>query len=269
MIPGIGPAIEPILATVLEPRVTDVTEQSLNGREFTLLSAEEDEAKRLGIILVGGSDLTVVITDPKKPVGQVRVLSNGKNNVIYFDNAIWDGHLQASVRMLGSNCLCFFNDIGGGYVAISDLLMRGDTQLLYWGIGASAVSVSMEIEGTGRCFAIGDDALISNDVWIRNYDMHSVHDLSSGRQINREAVSTVLERHVWLGQDALLLSCERIGMGTIVGARSLVKGEIPPRVLVGGIPARVLREGTSWGRHPYGMTAAERRAIGLSERPGA
>src|SRR5690348_9614611 len=90
MIPGIGTAIEPILAAVLDPRVTDITEQSLNGRQFTLLSAAEDEAKRLGIILVGGSDLTVVITDPTKPIGQVRILSNGKNNVIYFDNASWE-----------------------------------------------------------------------------------------------------------------------------------------------------------------------------------
>jgi carbonic anhydrase/acetyltransferase-like protein (isoleucine patch superfamily) len=268
MIPGLGSTIEPILAAVLDPRVTDVTEQVLSDRQFTLLSAEEEEAKRLGILLVGGSDLTVVLTDPTRPVGQVRVLSNGKNNVIYFDNAIWKGQFQASVRMLGSDCVCFFNDIGSGYVAITDLFMRGDTQLLYWGIGASAVSVCMEIEGTGRCFAIGDDGLISNGVWIRNYDMHSVHDLASGKQINRDAVSTVLERHVWLGQDALLLGCERIGMGTIVGARSLVKGEIPPRSLVAGTPARVIREATSWGRHPYGMTAAERRAIGLSEGPG-
>ena len=267
MIPGLGTTIEPILAAVLDPRVTDVTEQTLSGRQFTLLSGDE-EAKRLGILLVGSSDLTVVITDPDRPVGNVRVLSHGKNNVIYFDNANWEGQFQASVRMLGSDSVCFFNDIGGGYVAISDLLMRGDAQLLYWGVGASAVSVSMEIEGTGRCFAIGDDALISNGVWIRNYDMHSIHDLRSGRQVNRDAVSTVLERHVWLGQDALLLGCERIGMGTIVGARSLVKGEIPPRTLVAGTPARVIREGTSWGRHPYGMTAAERRAIGLSEPPG-
>jgi len=62
-------------------------------------------------------------------------------------------------------------------------------------------------------------------------------------------------------------SRERIGMGTIVGARSIVKGEVPPRVLVAGAPARVIREGTSWGRHPYGMTAAERRSIGIADPP--
>jgi len=66
MIPGLGTTIEPILAAVLDPRVTDVTEQTLSGRQFTLLSGDE-EAKRLGILLVGSSDLTVVITDPDRP----------------------------------------------------------------------------------------------------------------------------------------------------------------------------------------------------------
>jgi carbonic anhydrase/acetyltransferase-like protein (isoleucine patch superfamily) len=267
MIPAIGVATEPILAAALDPRVTDVTEASLSGREYTLLSADDEQAKRLGIFFAGGPELTIVLTDPTRPLGQIRVLSGGKNNVMYFDNATWGAAFSASIRILGSECVTFFNDIGDGYVAITDLLMRGDSQLLYWGAGATAVSVSMEIEGTNRSYVIGDDALISNDVWIRNYDMHSIHDLGSGKQINRPAVSTVIERHVWLGQDALLLSCERIGMGTIVGARSVVKGKVPPRVLVAGTPGRVIREGTSWGRHPYGMTNAERHAIGVTEVP--
>jgi carbonic anhydrase/acetyltransferase-like protein (isoleucine patch superfamily) len=268
MIPGIGVVTEPILAAALDPRVTDVTEELLNGRDFTLLSGEDEEAKQLGIVFTGGPELTIVVTDPARRLGQIRVQTLGKNNVMFFDNATWEGNFNASIRMLGSESITFFNDIGDGYVLISDLLMRGDNQLLFWGTGATAVSVSLEIEGTGRSYVIGDDALISNGVWIRNYDMHSIHDLGSGRQINRSAVSTVIERHVWLGQDALLLSCERIGMGSIVGARSIVKGEVPPRVLVAGAPARVIRDGTSWGRHPYGMTANERRAIGLTERPG-
>ena len=267
MIPGIGAATEAILAAVLEPLVTDLSDASLDNREFTLLSAEEDEAQRLGIRFNGGPELTIVVTDPTRPLGDIRVQTGGKNNVMFFDNARWGGNCHASIRMLGDDCLIFFNDIGDGYVAIPDLLMRSHNQLLYWGIGATAVGISMEIEGEGRSFVIGDDALISNGVWIRNYDMHSLHDLGTGVQISRPACDTVLERHVWLGQDALLMSCERIGMGTVVGARALLKGYAPPRVVMAGTPARVVREGTSWGRHPYGMTAEERVSIGLPGQP--
>jgi carbonic anhydrase/acetyltransferase-like protein (isoleucine patch superfamily) len=271
MIPGIGVVTEAVLAAALDPRATDLTEAALTNREFTLLSAEEDDAARLGIRFAGGPELTIVVTDPTRKLGEIRVQTGGKNNVMFFDNANWGGNCYATIRMLGTECVTFFNDIGDGYVAIPDLLMRSHNQLLYWGIGATAVGISMEIEGEGRSFVIGDDALISNGVWIRNYDMHSMFDLGfdpgqdrgAPVQISRPPCDTVIERHVWLGQDALLMSCERIGMGTIVGARALLKGQAPPRVVMAGTPARVIREGVSWGRHPYEMTAAELQSIGM------
>jgi hypothetical protein len=49
--------------------------------------------------------------------------------------------------------------------------------------------------------------------------------------------------------------------------RALVKGTVPPRVVVAGTPARVIREGVSWGRSNNGMTTAERTAIGLPALP--
>jgi carbonic anhydrase/acetyltransferase-like protein (isoleucine patch superfamily) len=269
MIPGIGVATEAILAAALDARVTDLVEESLNDREFTLLSADEDDAQRLGIRFAGGPELTIVVTDPSRPLGEIRVQTGGKNNVMFFDNATWGGNCHANIRMLGTESVTFFNDIGDGYVAIPDLLMRSHNQVLYWGIGATAVGISMEIEGEGRSFVIGDDALISNGVWIRNYDMHALHDLGTGAQISRPPCDTVIERHVWLGQDALLMSCERIGMGTIVGARALLKGHAPPRVVMAGTPARVIREAVSWGRHPYGMTGEERVSIGMPKLPEA
>ena len=276
MIPGISTVMEGLLARCLQEPITDLRPEGLNARQITLFAASDPEAQRLGIEFNGGPDLTIAVTDPNRRIGTVRVQTGGANSLMFFDNAdrpatargpatSWAGNLQASIRMLGPDCLCFFNAIGAEYVALENVLMRSDTQLLYWGIGASAVGLSIELEGSGKAVLIGDDALISNGVWIRNYDMHSMHDLRSAIQINKPAENTVLERHVWLGQDALLLGCRRIGRGSIVGARALVKGTIPSRVAVGGIPARVLRDEVSWGRHPYEMSDAERLAIGRPE----
>ena len=269
MIPCINPDMEARLAACLEPSVTDLLPDSLVAREFTLLAAHEAAAQSLGIEFAGGPELAVVVTDPTRRLGNIRVQTGGKNGVLFFDNATWAGNFTANIRMLGADSVVFFNDIGDGYVVIEELLMRSHGQLLFWGAGTTAVGVSMEIEGTDRSFIIGDDGLISNGVWVRNYDMHSVHDLRSGAQINRPAENTVIERHVWLGQDSLLLSCLRVGMGGIIGARSLVKGKTPPRAAIAGTPARVIREEVSWGRHPYGMTAAERRSIGMPDLPEA
>jgi hypothetical protein len=268
MIPGISSDAEARLIGLLDPRVTDLREDSLINREFTLLSTADEEARRLGVHAVG-ADVTVVVTDPSRKLGDIRVQAGGRNNTLFFDNLNWGASFFASIRILGSDSVLFFNDIGDAYVSLQDIYLRSDSQFLFWGTGGSAVGCSMEIEGVGQGVVIGDDALISAGVWIRNYDMHAIHDLRTGTRINRPPVVTVLERHVWLGQDAMLHSTERVGMGAIVGARALVKGSVPPRVVVAGTPARIIREGTSWGRHTYGMIGAERVAIGLPELPEA
>ncbi len=132
---------------------------------------------------------------------------------------------------------------------------------MFWGYGSTAVSFGLiEVEGQGYSFAVGDDALISSGVVMRNFDMHSIVDLATGHRLNNP-VNTVIEQHVWLGQDAYMLGCERIGYGSIIGARAFVKGVIPPKSIAAGMPARVLATNRSWGRSPGGMTAGEAALI--------
>ena len=261
MIPGLSLAIEQALLAALHPAVTDLTADSFASCDFSIFDGGDAEAQALGITASGA--LTVVVTDPDRPLGTIRVQSGGTDNVLFFDNRGWGGNMYASIRILGSGSLVFFCDVGEQYVALPDIYLRSNDQLMFWGRGASAVGCSMELDGTASATVIGDDALISGGVWIRNHDMHAVHDLATGAMIGRPSVNTVLERHVWLGQDAMLHQVERIGMGAIVGAKSFVKGRVPPRVAVAGTPARVIRHDVSWGRDLTGMTAAERASIGL------
>ena len=47
---------------------------------------------------------------------------------------------------------------------------------------------------------------------------------------------------VWLGAGCVVLPGVTIGRGTIVGAGSVVVGDLPPMCLAAGVPARVLRQ---------------------------
>lgn len=265
MIPGISADMEARLLDQLDPRVTDLREDSLHDREFTLLDTAE--ARRLGVQSIGGGEITIVVTHPGRPLGTLRVHADGRGGVLFFDNQDWSGGFDAAIRLPADDCLLFFNDIQDRYVTLNTIFCRSPRQLMFWGAGASAVGLSVELEGEGQSLTIGDDALISGGVWIRNYDMHAMHDLRTGALISKPPVDTIIERHVWLGQDALLLNTERVGMGAIIGARSLVKAHVPPRVVVAGTPARVIREGVSWGRNTYAMTSEERVQIGMPESP--
>ena len=53
---------------------------------------------------------------------------------------------------------------------------------------------------------------------------------------------TVVGNDVWIGQNSLILPGAKIGDGVIIGASSIVGGEIPPYSIVAGNPARLIRK---------------------------
>ena len=52
--------------------------------------------------------------------------------------------------------------------------------------------------------------------------------------------------HVWIGQRATVLKGVTIGDGAVIAAGSIVTRDVPPHSLVGGIPAKVLKENVEW-----------------------
>ncbi|HEU4408250.1 MAG TPA: Vat family streptogramin A O-acetyltransferase [Polyangiaceae bacterium] len=53
---------------------------------------------------------------------------------------------------------------------------------------------------------------------------------------------TVVGNDVWLGYDSLLMPGVRVGDGAIVSSRAVVTGDVAPYTIVGGNPARTIKE---------------------------
>lgn len=51
----------------------------------------------------------------------------------------------------------------------------------------------------------------------------------------------VIGRRVWIGMNSLILKGSRIGDNSIIGAGSVVSGDIPSNCMAAGNPARVIR----------------------------
>jgi acetyltransferase-like isoleucine patch superfamily enzyme len=84
---------------------------------------------------------------------------------------------------------------------------------------------------------IGDDSLIGDFSAI--YDANW-HQLDPNHPDKPRPVT--IGKNVWLGNGVLVLPGAEIGDHTVVAARSVVKGTLPPRVLAVGNPAVVVRE---------------------------
>lgn len=53
---------------------------------------------------------------------------------------------------------------------------------------------------------------------------------------------TVIGNDVWLGYEAMIMPGVQIGDGAIVAAKSVVTSNVPPYTIVGGNPARLIRQ---------------------------
>ena len=56
------------------------------------------------------------------------------------------------------------------------------------------------------------------------------------------AAGIVIEDDVWLGAGAIITDGVRVGKGAVVAAGAVVTADVAPHTLVGGVPARLLRE---------------------------
>ena len=92
--------------------------------------------------------------------------------------------------------------------------------------------------------AIGDGCAIAGDVLIQDTDFHSVLD-ENGNEKERAKPITI-GNHVWICAKATVLKGVTIGDGAIVAAGAIVTKDVPAHALVGGNPARVIKEKVNW-----------------------
>lgn len=85
---------------------------------------------------------------------------------------------------------------------------------------------------------IGDGALIGHNVVMATLN----HDLSPEKRQNINHAPIVIGKNVWIGASATILSGVTIGDGAVVAAGAVVTKDVPPNVVVAGVPAKVIKE---------------------------
>lgn len=86
---------------------------------------------------------------------------------------------------------------------------------------------------------IGCECAIGWDVTIIDSDYHSIND-------SLVSMPITIGNNVWIGCKSIILKGVTIGDGAVIAAGSVVSKDVPPHTLVGGVPAKVLKEQVVW-----------------------
>lgn len=136
----------------------------------------------------------------------------------------------------------------------SSLTVHGDFSMyngtsVYLGPGASMELGKDSFFNNGcvvECYSkvtIGIACGISDNVRISDSDIHSMK--SDG--VKQENTAPIcIGNHVWIGANSIILKGVTIGDEAVVAAGSVVTKDVPAHALVGGVPARVLKENIEW-----------------------
>ena len=88
--------------------------------------------------------------------------------------------------------------------------------------------------------AIGENVLIGARVSFETVS-HTV-EYTPGKMRPRTVKSIIVENDVWIGAGSIIVQGVTIGQGAIVAAGSVVTKDVQPNTIVGGVPARFIRD---------------------------
>ena len=92
----------------------------------------------------------------------------------------------------------------------------------------------------GKHINIGKNTLIAWDCCIMDHDYHCFN----GDVEHKESV--IIGENVWIGHHCFINKGVHIGDGAVIAAGSVVIHDVPSKALVGGNPAKVIKEGITW-----------------------
>lgn len=183
--------------------------------------------------------LVYCIAPPRKISRKIK----GKNNVVAIGSRLRCGELRIIIHgddnrvEVGHDC---------DFAGVNTIFMSGDNNSIKIGDGVSTDGDVHFILAEGTSISVGDDCMFAKHTNIRTSDQHSIFD-NKGQRTNLPQ-DVRIGCHVWVGASCLIMKGAQIGDGAVVGIQSMVCKDVPPRSVVAGRPARLIREDITWTR---------------------
>lgn len=132
---------------------------------------------------------------------------------------------DATSNLVGINHRCIFSTFGDGAEIV---------------IGMH-VGISGAVIGAREQILIGDDVIIGANAVITDFDWHDISPVTRRTGVG-DSKPVVIGNNVWIGMNAIVLKGVTIGENSVIGAGSVVTGNIPANVIAAGNPCRMVKE---------------------------
>lgn len=143
----------------------------------------------------------------------------GENVTLNSDKKYYHLSMYSSVKLVG--------DKANSKISIGD-----NTR-----INGSCVHAFNKIE-------IGKNCLVAANTQIIDSNGHLLSMESPSDRIKTQDVGEpiLIEDNVWIGTGCIILGGTKIGHGSVISANSVVKGDVPPKSIFGGNPAKLIKQ---------------------------
>jgi len=174
---------------------------------------------------------------------KLKMQINGSNNHVEFASQCTLGKI--SIFIYGNNNKIFISE---NCIIKSGIFWIEDNECeIFIGSKTSIESVDFGVTENKSKIYIGEDCMLSSGIKFKTGDSHSILDDEKNIRIN-PAGNIHVGNHVWIGQESIILKNTKIGDNCVVGIRSLVTKKFEDRLLIGGTPAKIIKEKINWTR---------------------
>jgi acetyltransferase-like isoleucine patch superfamily enzyme len=188
-----------------------------------------------------------------KPAWQLPIFATWKSRVYARKGA----QIKVGQRLYLGDAPTVLGDVSRGMAPIIELdegatldirgksIFGAGTKVLVGPGGTVTIGDRTFFDGDSRviCFnsvTIGERCGIAWEVTIMDAHWHRMDDQ------NKTNEPVTIGDHVWIGAGAKIMAGVTVGDGAVIAAGAIVTNDVPARALVGGIPARVIREDVQW-----------------------
>ncbi len=97
------------------------------------------------------------------------------------------------------------------------------------------------LDGRGG-IEIGDNVMIGPNTIIMSFNHDHMQTTTAMNEKGAVGQPIIIEDNVWIGGNVSIVGGVRIGKGSVVAAGAVVTKDVPANTIVGGVPAKVIKE---------------------------